>query len=162
MIEVKKCKYLDGYRLELTFDDGSKGIADLEAEIHRGKAYAEIRDPKKFRRAKVEDGTVMWSDDLDIAPERLYALAHELPIPKTLEDVDANELAVSLRALRQGARVSQEALAERLELSQRAISHLETRADRAQLSSIRKYLRGLGYDLELVAVHGRKRVPLRG
>lgn len=55
------------------------------------KPFAPLRDREIFSQAFVAYGTVCWPGELDIAPERLYALAHALPVPETLEQAKANE-----------------------------------------------------------------------
>jgi Protein of unknown function (DUF2442) len=40
--------------------------------------FEPLRDPKRFARVAIEDGTIVWSDDgLDMAPEPLYEKALE-------------------------------------------------------------------------------------
>ena len=34
--------------------------------------YAQLKSPAFFLKAKVSCGTVIWSDEVDIAPEHLY------------------------------------------------------------------------------------------
>jgi Protein of unknown function (DUF2442) len=65
---------LDGYRLRLTFRDGTVGDIDLSDLPARGGVFAALRDPEQFRSVRVDPqaGTIVWSDDLDIAPETLY------------------------------------------------------------------------------------------
>ena len=35
-------------------------------------AYAELRETSMFLRARVEHGTVVWSEDIDLSPDTLY------------------------------------------------------------------------------------------
>jgi len=164
MINVTKVKAAGDYRLRLTFSDGTTGEADLRQKIESFAPFQPLRDPALFRKAKLdpEAGTVVWPGELDIAVEQLYALAHGLPEPKTLEQADANELEMSLKELRRLTGLRQEELAEQMEVTQGAISRLESSAARAELPSLRRYLSSLGWDLEVVAVQGDKRVRLRG
>lgn len=161
-MDITSVRYVDGFRLEVTFEDGSTGTADM-AETIKGKTFfAPLLDVEIFKQARIEEGTVAWPGDIDIASEAVYALAHGLPKPKSIEDVHANELAVSLRELRKLGNLSQEDVAETLQVSQRSISRLENAAATAQLDTLRRYLSALGWDLEVVAVQGSKRIALRG
>jgi hypothetical protein len=161
-MNVIDLRYLDGYRLRLTFSDGTWGNVDLKDEVFARAAFKPLTEPETFRRAFIEDGTVCWPGQLDLAPERLYALAHELPPPATFEDAQRNELDVSLRELRQLSERRQEDLAGMLEITQGAISRLEGAAADAKLATIRRYVSALGWNLEVVAVKGDKRFRLRG
>jgi hypothetical protein len=91
MIHVIAVKYAGGLSLDLEFDDETAGSADMSELVGRVPLFAPLRDAKLFARAYVEDGTVCWPGDIDISPERLYALAHDLPTPDTLEQARANE-----------------------------------------------------------------------
>jgi DNA-binding XRE family transcriptional regulator len=162
MIRITKVKALPEFRLQLSFSDGTSGVADLRHEVETFPPFAPLRDPAVFGRARPQDGTVAWPGDLDIAAERLYALAHGLPGPDTFEQARANELAVSLRELRRLSGARQEDLASTLEVTQGAISKLESGAAESKLGTLRRYLSALGWDLEVVAVQGDKRIKLRG
>jgi hypothetical protein len=96
MIRVTQVRCLDAYRLALRFSDGSEGVADLEGELVRPR-LAPLRDLAVFAQAQVAEHTVSWPGELDLAPERLYALAHGLPVPKSLEQAQANERTVMMR-----------------------------------------------------------------
>jgi dipeptidyl aminopeptidase/acylaminoacyl peptidase len=76
---VTSVKVLDDHRLCLSFEDGSTGEVDLSDLVSRGGVYAPLRDPAYFRQARVdpEGGTIAWPNDTDVAPETLYARAHE-------------------------------------------------------------------------------------
>ncbi len=37
-------------------------------------AYAELREASMFLRARVEHGTVVWSEEIDMSPDTLYLL----------------------------------------------------------------------------------------
>ena len=69
-----------------------------------------------------------------------------------------------LTALRLSAGLSQQALADRIEVSQPRLSQLE-RSDDIQLSTLRTYLAGLGAEMEITAVFpdgGRALVEIGG
>jgi hypothetical protein len=68
--------YLGGYRLRLTFDDGSFGEVDFSREEWWG-VFAPLADPGYFGRVELdrELGTIVWPNGADIAPETLHRLA---------------------------------------------------------------------------------------
>lgn len=153
---------MPGFRLRLTFSDGTSGDADLSAMLRSFAPFASLLEEAVFRRAKVEDGAVTWPNGLDVATERLYALVHGLPEPETLEQASENELEMSLREIRKMSGTLQEELASTLEITQGAISRLENGAADAKLATLRRYLSAIGWDLEVVAVKNDKRIRLRG
>jgi DNA-binding XRE family transcriptional regulator len=157
MVRVADAKHAGGYKLRLKFTDGSRGTVELESTLRRIKALAPLLDQARFAQVRVEHGTVGWPGDLDLAPETLYAMAHDLPLPKSFEDVAHNELVVGLRAAREASGMTQVELAEELGIPQSNISRLESSTD-MKLSSIRRYVEALGGELEVTAIVGKKRV----
>lgn len=76
------------------------------------------------------------------------------------ERVRAIEDALALAQLRQSRHVTQVQLAETLGISQGNVSRLEARSD-VYLSTLRSYVEALGGHLEIAAVFGDERVPVR-
>lgn len=77
MIEVRKAEYVGDYRLQLCFNNGKEGIANLEETIFTDPrtVFAKLKDQTTFRTFTVAHGSVVWSDDLDLASEYLFYLA---------------------------------------------------------------------------------------
>jgi hypothetical protein len=153
LIKVKDVNALDGFKLDLTFTDGSQGVADLSGDVVG--PLAALRDPALWSAAHVERGVVTWNDELDLAPEFLYARAHGLQPPKTGEDVVANQMAVTMRELRAFAGKSQVEVAQAMGVAQAEVSRLEARAD-TKLSTLERYVHALGGEVEVVARFGDK------
>jgi uncharacterized protein DUF2442 len=82
MAEVKKVEVLDGYRVRLRFADGFVREIDLEPYLW-GPMFEAVRQPKTFRRVKVESGTIVWPNGADICADTLY---HAIA-PDKLDDV---------------------------------------------------------------------------
>lgn len=162
IMHVTKVKALPSLRLKLQFSDDTRGEADLSSLIASFAPFASLADETLFLKASIEDGAVTWPNGLDVATERLYALAHKLPEPTTYEQAKDNELEMGLRELRDLSKSRQEEVAEALNITQGAVSRLERGAAEARLTTIRRYLSALGWDLEVVAKRGDKRVVLRG
>jgi hypothetical protein len=76
---VTAAEILDDHRLRLTFQDRTSGEVDLSDLVARGGIFTPLADPAYFSQARVdpEGGTVVWPNEVDIAPETLYARAHE-------------------------------------------------------------------------------------
>ncbi len=68
---VKKVRPLDGYRLQITFENDEEKIFDVSPYLDIGK-FSELRDVPLFNSVTVKFDTVEWSNHLDIDPEFLY------------------------------------------------------------------------------------------
>jgi hypothetical protein len=72
LIRVKSVKPLDGFKVQLGFENGTQKEVDLELYLH-GPIFEPIRnDPALFRAVKVEGGSIAWSNGADIDPDVLY------------------------------------------------------------------------------------------
>lgn len=157
LIKVTRVEALDGFKLDLTFNDGTSGIADLAGDL-TGPLGA-LRDRDLWGKVHLRRGVVTWNDDLDLAPEFLYARTHQLDAPKTGEDVATNQMAVTMRELRVFAGRSQVEVAEAMGVAQAEVSRLEGRAD-TKLSTIERYVKALGGEVEVVARFGDRSLRL--
>ena len=72
MIYPTDVRYLHDYELLITFSNGEQRVYDGEDDITQG-IVTQLRNKALFARARIERGTVVWNDELDIAPEALYA-----------------------------------------------------------------------------------------
>jgi len=72
-LHIVEAKYLEGYKVEVTFNNGQKGIADLSAAL-RGRVFEPLRDPALFAQLRVDDDlrTIVWQNGADLAPEYIY------------------------------------------------------------------------------------------
>lgn len=68
------------YTLLLTFANGENRTYDARPLLEKA-IYASLKNPDFFLTAKVECGTVVWNDDVDIAPEHLYECS--VPVRET-------------------------------------------------------------------------------
>lgn len=73
---VKSVKVGDDYQLELVFTNGETGRYDCRPLLDFG-VFRELADPKYFRQARVESGTVVWPHEQDICPDTLYLDSHK-------------------------------------------------------------------------------------
>ena len=61
----------EDFQLLLTFANGEKRLYNAKPLLEK-PLYTQLRNPSFFMTAKAEYGTVLWNDDIDIAPEHLY------------------------------------------------------------------------------------------
>ena len=72
-LHVTNARPLDDYRVEVCFDDGREGMADL-AEALDGPMFGPLKDPKVFRKFWIDEElqTIVWPNGADLAPEYVY------------------------------------------------------------------------------------------
>jgi|SRR5208283_4173153 len=69
-LEVTEAKYVSGYRLLLTFNDGEVRVVDFGPflEKARNPDTTDYRDLKKFKSFRIEYGDLIWGDHQMIFP----------------------------------------------------------------------------------------------
>lgn len=72
-LHVIQARHLGGYQVEVTFNDGRTGIADLSGELE-GTVFAPLKDQALFSGLRVDPelATIVWPNGADLAPEFLY------------------------------------------------------------------------------------------
>ena len=82
--DVVSASYKGDYKIEIEFDDGKKGTIDFSKYISKGGVFERFRDIEFFRHFEVnpELGILSWQNEIDIAPETLYADATGSPLPE--------------------------------------------------------------------------------
>jgi len=72
MRKILKVKALEGYSLELEFDDGVSGTVNLSDLAGKG-VFALWRDRRAFERVQIgSSGELVWDDRVDLCPDALY------------------------------------------------------------------------------------------
>ena len=92
--DVVGAVYKGGYRIELEFDNGVRGVVDLTKYVEGGGIFEQLKDIAVFREFSVNEelGTLTWGNEIDIAPETLYAEATGGNLPEWMES-EKNETA---------------------------------------------------------------------
>jgi len=68
LVDARRVKALDGYRLEIVFDDDTVGVVDLSEFVRLGPVNEPLLDPDFFARVFVEMGVPTWPNGCDIDP----------------------------------------------------------------------------------------------
>ena len=81
--DIIDAEYKGDYLIELFFDDGKRGIVDFSKYLKRGGVFRKFKNIEYFRAFQInkELGVLTWADELDIAPETLYAEATGTRLP---------------------------------------------------------------------------------
>jgi hypothetical protein len=69
--DVIKVLATPDYSIVAEFETGEVRRFDMRPYLDF-PAYAALREPGVFMRAHVENGTVVWSDEIDLSPDTLY------------------------------------------------------------------------------------------
>ncbi len=74
MLSITNAIYLGNYRIFLSFNDGNSGEANLYDVIFSDLRlpFLPLREENEFKKFKLEHQTLVWSDELDLAPEFLF------------------------------------------------------------------------------------------
>ncbi len=69
-LEVTEAKYVSGYKLLLTFNDGEVRVVDFGPFLAKARNpdTTDYRDLKKFKSFHIQDGDLMWGDYQMIFP----------------------------------------------------------------------------------------------
>lgn len=68
---VKDVRATEDYNLIITFANGEKKVYNARPLLKKS-IYSPLNNLSFFMSAKADCGTVVWNDDIDIAPEHLY------------------------------------------------------------------------------------------
>ncbi len=73
ILHVTDAKYLEDYRVKVSFNDGKTGTVDLSQSL-TGSVFNLLQDKKVFSQLKVDKvlDTIVWPNGVDFAPEYLY------------------------------------------------------------------------------------------
>ena len=71
--KIKSAVHIEGYRLQVTFEDGKSGVLDLSDQLW-GEVFEPLQDVEQFKRFRIdaELSTIVWPTGADLAPEFLY------------------------------------------------------------------------------------------
>lgn len=77
MLAIKDAQYLGDYRLSLTFSNGRTGVADLEEYLRKEtrNVFQYLKNKEVFSDFTVKNNTLVWLDELDMAPEFLFYMS---------------------------------------------------------------------------------------
>ncbi len=73
LIWITKAEYLSDYKINLAFNDGTTGIADLKDSLN-ALVFKSLKDKEYFKSFKKNNWTIEWENGVDFAPEFLYNL----------------------------------------------------------------------------------------
>ncbi len=66
---------LPNYRIEVSFADGTSGVADLSPRLSQGRlgdGFDALCDETFFSKVYLERGALTWPGGIDLAPDAMY------------------------------------------------------------------------------------------
>jgi len=85
--DVVSATYKGEYRIEVTFDNGKRGMVDFSKYLDKGGVFDRFKDICFFKNFKINEelGVLTWGGEIDVAPETLYAEATRTSLPDWIE-----------------------------------------------------------------------------
>lgn len=148
---VTKVEPTPDYKLILNFSDGSTRIFDFNPLLDT-KIFEPLKNPVLFSKAKIECGTVVWNDDLDISPEHLYENSTIIDSPNHTY----NQFIYDFIQQRKSNNMTQHDLATACNLPQSAIARIENKSSSPQLNTLLKIIDILGCELKIIPKSSKK------
>ena len=77
MLAIQKAEYIRDYKIQLAFNNGETGIANLKQTLKKDSRtlFIELQNIDNFQRFSLQHDTIAWPNGLDLAPEYLFYLA---------------------------------------------------------------------------------------
>ena len=77
MLSIEKAKYTGRYNIHLVFNNAKEATVDLEDTIFEDNRaiFSKLKKESNFKEFKLDHSTIVWSDELDLAPEYLFYIA---------------------------------------------------------------------------------------
>ena len=90
--DAKEARYIEGYKVEIIFEDGNRGVVDLQEYVKKGSIFSRFSDMEYFKQFYInkELGALCWLDGLDIAPGTLYYKITLFPLPEWMHTIPSS------------------------------------------------------------------------
>jgi|TARA_B100001093_G_scaffold380517_1_gene365965 hypothetical protein len=75
-LHVEEADYIEDYQVLLSFNDGSKRVADLSNSLN-GPIFEPLRDKEYFKNFQLEGFTLSWDNGADFSPEYLHTISQQ-------------------------------------------------------------------------------------
>lgn len=81
---VKNVKYIEGYKLAITFENDLIKIVNLESYLNKG-VFKPLKDISYFKTVRIDEDldTIVWDNGADISPDFLYEIGQSISNNKT-------------------------------------------------------------------------------
>lgn len=141
-------RFLEGMVVEVTFQDGTIRILDMEKLIPMVPVYEELRDRKLFTSGYLDLGgyAIIWNDRIDTSIDGVYDYGEV--VGKTQVPV-RNTLGMQIQEIREHKEMSQTELSKRTHIDQGDLSKIEDGLKNITLSTLERIADGLDCTVEI-------------
>ena len=70
-MKISEVKYISGYDIRVTFDDGTSGIIHLNDLVEKG-IFKVLQDKDQFSKVYTTGSSIAWSDELEIDATKIH------------------------------------------------------------------------------------------
>lgn len=79
MHKIKRAKYLEDYKILLTFEDKKKKVVDFEKALDgfSGQVFSPLKNVDYFKNFTIALHTVTWPNEADVSPDYLYEVGED-------------------------------------------------------------------------------------
>jgi hypothetical protein len=77
---IVRFKVLSNYKIDVSFADGTTGVADLAPRLSQGPlgdGFDALCDEAVFAKVYLEHGALTWPGGIDLAPDAMYQRIRE-------------------------------------------------------------------------------------
>ncbi len=84
LADVISVKPLEGYRLQVQFEDGVSGVVNVKELVEFTGVFEYLKDEEQFAQVAVNEelGVVCWPNGADLDSDVLYSVVTEQPLPE--------------------------------------------------------------------------------
>ena len=77
LLKITQAKYVDKYKIDLSFSNGFSAIVDLKDKIYSDHrhVFEKLKNINFFKKFTKNRWTIEWENGVDLAPEFLHDLA---------------------------------------------------------------------------------------
>jgi len=72
--DIVKASPLEDYKVAVEFDNGERGVFDCSRYLNR-PYWKPLNDKAFFRQVRVDYGTLVWPDEIDVGQEDVWEFA---------------------------------------------------------------------------------------
>lgn len=76
---VKNVKYIEDYKLAITFENNIMKIVNLDGHLDKG-IFKPLKDISYFKTVRLDEDldTIVWDNGADISPDFLYEIGQDI------------------------------------------------------------------------------------
>ncbi len=148
MKKAIKVMFREKTLIDAYFDDGSVKRFDVLSLANQYPQLNELKNRDLFLRGKLLGwSAICWNEELDLDTEIIYEVGKD--VSEEHDDIEAVVLGYKIKEKRQELNLSQEELAEKIEIDQSDLSKIERGLFNPTIKMIKRIAKGLDTSISL-------------